>query len=76
MAEAVWATLELFAHTSLQHQLMPSCSQIIAIIMDNASNNNMLMMSLEQWCQQQDIVRATLQSSTTLRFLQGGSKVY
>jgi len=35
------------------HLLM--CPQIIAIVMDNASNNNMLMMFLEWQCQQQDI---------------------
>jgi hypothetical protein len=35
------------------HLLMHS--QIIAIVMDNASNNNTLMMSLERRCQQRGI---------------------
>jgi hypothetical protein len=32
------------------------CPQVIAIVMDNASNNNTLMMSLERRCQQRVIV--------------------
>jgi hypothetical protein len=32
-----------------------TCSQIIAIVMDNASNNNTLMTSLESRCQQRGI---------------------
>ncbi|KAF8808831.1 hypothetical protein BYT27DRAFT_7022995, partial [Phlegmacium glaucopus] len=39
MAEAVWATMELYG-------------LVIAIVMDNASNNNMLMTSLEGWCEE------------------------
>ena len=34
---------------------MLPCSQIIAIVMDNASNNNTLMASLERQCQQQGV---------------------
>jgi len=36
---------EFPGHSSLLHPLM--CPQVIAIVMDNASNNNTLMMSLE-----------------------------
>ena len=36
--------------------LMPVCLQIIAIVMDNASNNNTLMVSLEQRHQKQGIL--------------------
>ncbi|KAF8799535.1 hypothetical protein BYT27DRAFT_7120256 [Phlegmacium glaucopus] len=42
MVEAVWATMELYG-------------LVIVIVMDNASNNNMLMTSLEQWCEEQGI---------------------
>ena len=31
------------------------CSQIIAIVMDNATNSNTMMMSLERRCQQRGI---------------------
>jgi hypothetical protein len=56
MAEAVWATLELYGlvrKVSLLSQftmylLTLTCSQIVAIVMDNASNNNTLMASLER----------------------------
>ena len=57
MAEAVWATLELYDligrvsflfHALLMYSLMLTCSQITAIVMDNASNNNTMMTSLEQ----------------------------
>jgi hypothetical protein len=34
---------------------MLTCSQIIAIVMDNASNNNTMMTSLERQHQKQDI---------------------
>ena len=54
MAEAVWVMMELYALIrkvsfqagSLLHLL--THSQVIAIVMNNASNNNMLMMSLER----------------------------
>ncbi|KAI0279967.1 hypothetical protein BC826DRAFT_880057, partial [Russula brevipes] len=45
MAEAVWATMELYGLVG----------KIIAIVMDNASNNNTLMTSLEQRCEQRGI---------------------
>ncbi|KAF8487446.1 hypothetical protein DFH94DRAFT_609932, partial [Russula ochroleuca] len=45
MAEAVWATLELYG----------LIGRIIAIVMDNASNNNTMMTSLERQHQKQDI---------------------
>jgi hypothetical protein len=61
MAEAVWATMELyglvgkvsFRLSSPMYPLMRS--QIIAIVMDNASNNNTMMTSLERRCQQRGI---------------------
>jgi hypothetical protein len=59
MAEAVWATMELYgliekvSFQALVHQCMLLIHlQIIAIMMDNASNNNTLMMSLERRCQE------------------------
>jgi hypothetical protein len=62
MAEAVWATMELYglvgkvSFRALVHQCMLLIrSQIIAIVMDNASNNNTLMMSLERRCQERSI---------------------
>ena len=62
MAEAVWAMMELycligkvsFQAGSLLHLL--THSQVIAIAMDNASNNNMLMTPLERQCQQQGVI--------------------
>ncbi|KAF8234673.1 hypothetical protein L208DRAFT_1070791, partial [Tricholoma matsutake] len=48
MAEAVWATMELYG-------LIGKASFIIAIVMDNASNNNTLMTSLEQRCEERGI---------------------
>jgi hypothetical protein len=62
MAEAVWATMELYGlvgkvsfWASVRRCTLLMCSQIIAIVMDNASNNNTLMVSLEQRCQQRSI---------------------
>ena len=62
MAEAVWATMELYGlvgkvsfQASVHQCTLLMCSQIIAIVMDNASNNNTLMMSLEWRCQQRNI---------------------
>jgi hypothetical protein len=61
MAEAVWTTLELYGLTrkasfdllsSIPPSLSSSYSQIIAMVMDNASNNNTLMTSLERQCQE------------------------
>jgi hypothetical protein len=62
MAEAVWATMELYG-------LIGKVSsgpwfingtynvlQIIAIVMDNASNNNTLMTSLERRCEQRGVL--------------------
>ena len=61
MAEVVWATMELYvligkvcffsqiANATLMYL------QIIAIMMDNASNNNTMMLSLEWRCQQHGI---------------------
>ena len=62
MAEAVWATMELYSligKVSFQagsplHLL--THSQVIAITMDNASNNNTLMTSLERRCQQWGVI--------------------
>jgi hypothetical protein len=53
MAEAVWQTLELYGLISrvrfpfAAHHVFANIFQIIAIVMDNASNNNTLMTSLE-----------------------------
>jgi hypothetical protein len=55
MAEAIWATMELygligkvsFRASVTQLFNLLTCSQIIAVVMDNTSNNNTLMMSLE-----------------------------
>jgi hypothetical protein len=61
MAEAVWQTMELYGLVGrvsfpIIHQcILLTRSQIIAIIMDNASNNNTLMTSLESRCQQRGI---------------------
>jgi hypothetical protein len=58
MAKAVWATMELyglFGKVNLS-LLINGCllndSQVIAIVMNNASNNNMLMTSFKQWCKE------------------------
>lgn len=65
MAEAVWATMELYGlvgKVSFRASVLrcSGCtfltrSQIIAIVMDNASNNNTMMVSLERRCQQRNI---------------------
>jgi hypothetical protein len=60
MAEAVWQTMELYGLIGrvcylLSLWVLLTCSQIIAIVMDNASNNNTLMTSLESRCQQRGI---------------------
>jgi hypothetical protein len=61
MAEAVWVTMELYGlvgKVSFFCQIAnPTLMylQIIAIMMDNASNNNTMMLSLERRCQQRGI---------------------
>jgi len=45
MAEAVWATMELYNLVG----------RVIAIVMDNASNNNTLMTSLERRCHERGV---------------------
>jgi hypothetical protein len=61
MAEAVWAMMELYGLIgkvnlgSLINGCLLNDSQVIAIVMDNASNNNMFMTSLEQWCEEQGV---------------------
>jgi hypothetical protein len=66
MAEAVWATMELYGlvgKVSFWPSGLSLCLpvrllmvlQIIAIVMDNASNNNTMMVSLERRCQQRAI---------------------
>jgi hypothetical protein len=61
MAKAVWQTLELYGLLGRVCLLYPiivfllTHLQVIAIVMDNASNNNTLMMVLESRCQQQGI---------------------
>jgi hypothetical protein len=64
MAEAVWRTMELYGLVGrvciiIFHQhilvILLTRSQIIAIVMDNASNNNTMMRSLESRCQQRGI---------------------
>jgi len=56
MVEAIWQTIELYGlvgrvcSSFFIYRL--TSSQIIAIVMDNASNNNTLMTSLELRCQQ------------------------
>jgi hypothetical protein len=54
MAEAVWAKMELYGLVGkvnlglLINGHLLNDSQVIAIVMDNASNNNTLMTSLKQ----------------------------
>jgi hypothetical protein len=61
MAKAVWATMELYGLIgkvnlgSLINGCLLNDSQVITIVMDNASNNNTLMTSLEQQCEEQGI---------------------
>jgi hypothetical protein len=61
MAEAVWQTLEMYGLVGRVRVYFYSMystnafTQIIAIVMDNASNNNTLMSSLESRCQQRGI---------------------
>jgi len=62
MAEAVWATMVLYG---LIGKVQSPCSgnmyqqskhlQVIAIMMDNASNNNMLIESLQCQCEERGI---------------------
>jgi hypothetical protein len=64
MAKAVWAMMELYGLIGkvnlgllglLINGHLLNDSQVIAIVMDNASNNNMLMTSLKQQCKEQDV---------------------
>jgi len=61
MAEAVWATMELYGLVGKVSSgprfinLTYNVLQIIAIVMDNASNNNTLMTSLERRCEQRGV---------------------
>ena len=62
MAEAVWATMELYglvrkvrSPRSGNMYQQSKCSQVIAIVMDNASNNNTLMESLQCRCEERGI---------------------
>jgi hypothetical protein len=58
MAEAVWATMELYGLIGkvgsgpLFINGTYDVLQIIAVVMDNASNNNTMMASLERRCEQ------------------------
>ena len=58
MAEAVWVTMELYGLIGKVNLglLINVCSlndlQVIAIVMDNASNKNTLVSSLEWWCEE------------------------
>jgi hypothetical protein len=62
MAEAVWATMELYnlvgrvRFFSVNERSCLQSSQVIAIVMDNASNNNTLMTSLERRCSERGVL--------------------
>ncbi|KAF8339458.1 hypothetical protein F5887DRAFT_830765, partial [Amanita rubescens] len=62
MAEVVWATMETYGligkasdHTRYPIRHLLIILQVIAIVMDNASNNNTLMNSLARRCEEQGV---------------------